>query len=121
MSLPTYTDIKPPQILVVGDLESSSLPEYIDTLDDTQVTGFDKIEVNLRNYKPDIVISPLISTKFDACDVAVALGKLGYAGLFRVLVEPLPKPDVVLKELRRCSPDVDVDSIILDYDVALAE
>ncbi len=54
----------------------------------------------LDSVAPDCVMCPLFGPGFDAIQVIEALDAMGYQGAICVVTDPLPAPDVVLRELQ---------------------
>lgn len=69
----------------------------------------------LRAARPDMVVSALIGDGFDAMDVARRLMQLGYAGPYRALSPPLPRPDLVRAEIRAAAPALDFDLVVVSH------
>ncbi|WP_212523186.1 hypothetical protein [Actibacterium sp. MT2.3-13A] len=57
----------------------------------------------------DCVVSPLVSDQFDALDLAWELEAAGYRGRYYVVAPPLPRADLVLRELNEIAPRVQVE------------
>ena len=70
----------------------------------------------LQAVRPDMVVSALIDDNFDAVDMARRLTDLGYAGPYRALSTPLPRPGIVKAEVRGAAPGLDFDLIIVRHD-----
>ena len=104
-----------PLILAVGDLESWNragrpLPA------DSHITYADFVEVTdglLYSLRPDMVLSPLLSTRFDCIDLAQLLLRLGFSGRYRAMTPPLPNPDIVRREIRSLCPGLDFDLVMI--------
>lgn len=62
---------------------------------------------------PDVVLSGLINHGFDAVDVAQTLGLFGFTGRYRVVTDQIPKPRIVLGDIRTAAPSIDFDLINL--------
>lgn len=58
----------------------------------------------LAQVAPDAVIGPLIAGGWDSLDLATALEDMGYGGTLFILTRPLPRAELVLRELRACCP-----------------
>jgi len=58
----------------------------------------------LAQVRPDAVIGPLIGDGWDSLDLAIALEEMGYRGSFFILSRPLPRAELVLREVRACCP-----------------
>ncbi|MEM8554466.1 MAG: hypothetical protein AAGF71_06505 [Pseudomonadota bacterium] len=67
----------------------------------------------LTALEPDVVVTGLLSRDFDCTDVARVLVEAEFSGEFRVLCTNLPKPQLVLKELRATYPLLDIDLWVL--------
>lgn len=61
----------------------------------------------LARLAPCAVFSQLNWSCCDAHDVAQALRLAGYRGPYRVLVPPLPDPDMIVDEVRASHPGLD--------------
>lgn len=70
----------------------------------------------LRDTAPAMVVSALIGDRFDAVDLARRLAELGYAGPYRALSPPLPRPALVKAEVRAAAPDLDFDLVVVSHD-----
>lgn len=67
----------------------------------------------LVDFKPEVVLSPLVGKGFDVIDVAVRLTSAGYTGRLRATTPDLPNPKLVSKEIRSVCPDIDFDLLVL--------
>lgn len=67
----------------------------------------------LQKLEPDVVVTGLLSRGFDCTDVARILSDAEFSGEFRVLCAPLPKPEIVARELRSTYPTLDLDLWVL--------
>lgn len=65
-------------------------------------------EAMLRNVGPDLVIGPLITPDWDVVDLGLHLQSLGYQGNFYALTKPLPRADLVLREVSAVCPSLTV-------------
>lgn len=63
---------------------------------------------------PILVLSPLVTAQFDAIDLAKRLALSGYRGRYLALVERLPDPKLIRREVAAQSPGINFDVIILD-------
>lgn len=64
-------------------------------------------------YRPDIVLSPLVTSQFDVLELAIKLDQLNFEGRFRAITAPLPAPEIILSEIRFECPALDFDLIVL--------
>ena len=55
----------------------------------------------------DLVLSPVVAKDFDCIDVALLLTELGYVGAYRAVGRQLPKPDIVMREVKAACPKLD--------------
>lgn len=64
-----------------------------------------------RAINPDLVISPVIGTTFDCLELAEFLGGTEFSGRYRVVLEDIPRPDIICREVRSTHPMLDFDVI----------
>lgn len=62
----------------------------------------------LARLLPDAVLVPLMGRECDAVEMAERLQGLGYRGALWVAVPPLPRPAMVLREIRAAAPQLEV-------------
>ncbi len=68
----------------------------------------------LQSFAPHFVVSPILTPSFDILELAQLLYDLKFEGGYRILVDaPLPRPDVVLREVGAQCPGLDVDFLTL--------
>jgi hypothetical protein len=67
----------------------------------------------LQQLDPFLVLSPLMSDGFDALDVAERLWVARFAGLYRVVANDLPKPDIIRRDIRSVAPLLNFDLLVL--------
>ncbi|MBU2936825.1 MULTISPECIES: hypothetical protein [Pacificibacter] len=65
----------------------------------------------LRAVNPDVVISPAIGTTFDCLELAEFLEKAAFSGRYRVVLDKIPRPDIICREVRHTHPMLDFDVI----------
>ena len=101
--------------LILGDIgrwtaegrPTASSAEYV-------FSHFDSLDQELlHRVKPEVVLSPLISDKFDALDVVHRLRDLRYDGPYRAITGPIAKPEFIRDELLSQAPFMDVDLIVM--------
>ena len=61
----------------------------------------------LRILEPALVVSPLLSRRFDCLDLAQLLAGLGFRGKYRVIDSELPDPSLIVREVRALVPGLD--------------
>ena len=69
--------------------------------------------------RPDMVLSPVIGQGFDLFDIARIIRTTGYRGKLRGLSDGLPRPQMILAELRAEFPDMDINIYVLGEDGSL--
>jgi hypothetical protein len=67
---------------------------------------------NLAALRPDVVLTPLVGPGFDCFDVALALCEAGYSGQLRAVVNFVPNPALVRREIAFACPALDFDLIV---------
>lgn len=77
----------------------------LDALPDERLTG---------SGAPALILSQLVTPGFDALDLARLLSQGGYRGRYLALVDRLPNPTLIRREVAAQSPGVNFDVIILD-------
>lgn len=63
---------------------------------------------------PPLVLSPLITPRFDALDLALVLSDAGFAGTYLAATIRLPDGDVVKREVRALCPHLRFGLIYVD-------
>lgn len=63
----------------------------------------------LTEQQPDVILAPLMTPDHDIFDLARILLDAGYTGALRAYCEPLPRPELVRRELAQIWPDGDFD------------
>ena len=63
----------------------------------------------LAEINPDLVLSPVVTARFDCLDVAHLLSSLGFSGSYRAIARSLPDPEVVRREVLGACPGLDFD------------
>jgi hypothetical protein len=53
----------------------------------------------IASIKPDAVIGPLITRDWDIVDLGIALQSQGYCGFLYALTPPLPRAELVIREV----------------------
>lgn len=62
----------------------------------------------LQNVRPDAVIGPLITAEWDIVDLGMALQSMGYRGDLYALTRPLPRAELVIREVGAVCPSLNV-------------
>lgn len=71
----------------------------------------DLSEAFLIKIRPELVLSQLLATGFDAVDLAHRLCDLGYVGRYVALTGPLVHADLIKAEVDRSCPNLEFDII----------
>ncbi len=66
----------------------------------------------LSNMRPRLILSPVVTPRFDCLDVAHRLIGLNYTGKYRAVAQNLPKPHLVRREVLRECPGLDFDVVV---------
>jgi hypothetical protein len=103
-------------ILVIGNLRSWALAgRPVPLLDGFRFASFEDLSAALlEETRPHLVLSALMGESFDAVDLARRLAELGFAGRYRALTNPLPRPEDVREEVRAAAPGLDFDLFVLN-------
>lgn len=65
----------------------------------------------LDRLKPEMVMTSLFGRKYDALDVARKLSEYGYSGSVRAVSAPLPRPELIKREIKQSAPGIDFDIV----------
>lgn len=68
----------------------------------------------LAGLGAELVLSPLVTEQFDCFDVAQALVEAGFRGRYRAVVQRVPDPALVRREVALHSPELDFDIVQLE-------
>jgi hypothetical protein len=79
-------------------------------------TGFDDLDtvVFTGPDAPNLVLAPLLTPQFDALDLARYLSEAGFRGRYLALVDRLPSANLIRREVKAQSPDLNFDLVVLD-------
>lgn len=105
---------KRPLILAVGEVSHWHGREK-DFPKDSHIAFVEYSDIGpelLNLMSPDIVLSPLLCGTFDCIDLATILSDIGFLGLYRVLAPDLPRPQLIVAEVRSYCPSLDFDIIL---------
>lgn len=103
-------------ILVVGNIDpwldaNNELPLIKDTI---FCVFSDMNAAFIEQHRPDMILSPLVTSQFDVMDLAIKLDQINYEGCFRAICAPLPDPEIILAEVRFECPALDFDLIVVN-------
>ncbi len=62
----------------------------------------------IESLRPSLVLTPLLSRWFDCIELAQRLSECGYSGSLHILADGIPRPQIVLNEVREVCPDLAV-------------
>ncbi|MFN7003674.1 MAG: hypothetical protein ACK4NW_09625 [Roseinatronobacter sp.] len=65
----------------------------------------------LAQVAPDAIIGPLIADGWDSLDLATTLEDMGYRGNLYILSRPLPRAELVLREVRAFCPALTINLV----------
>ena len=65
----------------------------------------------LRDFAPEMILSPLVGDNFDVLEVASCLRRLGYKGYYRAISPPMPNACVIVGDVRTVAPKLDFDVV----------
>lgn len=98
-------------VLVVG-MERGSLPDFTGGLQRAhcEYLPFTLIHAALSCAPfANHVVSPLVADHFDAMDLAHELHRAEFSGTYSVVIPPLPRPEIIVQELRQICPGLTVN------------
>lgn len=64
-----------------------------------------------KAVNPDLVMSPVIASTFDCLELAQFLEQAGFAGQYRVMLDDIPRPEIICREIRHTHPKIDFDVV----------
>lgn len=70
-------------------------------------------QTNIAALSPTLILSPLMDADFDVLDVAEKLTSFGYTGRYRAITEDIPNAELVRREVRAHSPNLDFDLLVM--------
>jgi hypothetical protein len=70
----------------------------------------------LAIHEPDVVVSPVVTSRFDCIDIAQALTEIGFRGSYRAVTTGLPNPEIVRREVRALCSGIDFMVITVGTD-----
>lgn len=82
-----------------------------------QVLQYDQITAQkMVKLRPELVLAPLLSERFDILDLAKRLEEFGFTGKLRAYSRPLPNISAIRQEVRAAHPQLDFDIFTLPVD-----
>lgn len=103
-------------VLAVGDTrEWQRLKGDIPVSSQIAFTDFPDLSSALISVmRPDLVVSPLLTSTFDCIDLSTWLASIKFQGQYRAISFDLPRPDIVIREIKSLCPDLDFDVVVMD-------
>ena len=107
-----FTDVS---VLVIGDIGPwLDIENKLPQINNTVVCLYDDLTLEfMETHRPDMVLSPLISSRYDVLDLAQKLSDMDFAGRLRVICAALPNLELISTEVRFEYPDIDFDLIVV--------
>lgn len=108
---PDIAENRAPSIVAIGDVEiwrssCGSVPRH-DNLHFCSLEALNRPVIEL--CRPELIVSPVVTGRFDCIDVAGVLSRLGFAGAYRALARQLPDPEMICREVRAYFPTLDFE------------
>ncbi|MBC7147329.1 MAG: hypothetical protein H5U24_18310 [Thioclava marina] len=88
------------------------LPAALRDIDGLNLTStrFEMLDSDLLDSaRPEMILAPLMTPRFDILDLARKLDGLGYGGALRAYSAPLPSVQLIRAEMRSDFPKLDFD------------
>ncbi|WP_460273792.1 hypothetical protein [Celeribacter sp. ULVN23_4] len=74
----------------------------------------------LSSIGPMSVVAPVLTDTFDCLNLADFLTMSGYKGMLHIIARGMPRPDMIKRELRTLYPNLDLDVLRPEDDIAPA-
>ena len=102
-------------VLMVKGTSEEALPSDMPGVEDFTFCTYAEVDRGLiERLQPGLVVSAILSPRFDALDLARRLVAADYGGRYRALTTPLPSPALVLAEIRAACPEIDFDLVTVE-------
>lgn len=91
------------KVLAVGDIyEWKERGNPLPPKGDISFLAFHDVnEFALAVIQPSIIYSPVLARNFDCIELAMLLQNIGYTGIYRAVIQDLPKPELIEREVRQ--------------------
>ncbi len=98
-------------VLAVGDTLSPGLHAAVDPDgDSTTFASYSDVTPSLVDtLGPEVVVSLVLGSSFDCVDLAEKLSAMGFDGRYCLIAHGLPRPDLILREIRSLFPMLKVE------------
>lgn len=102
-------------MLVIGETPDGYVAKQAGAEAQRTFVAFETLtEERFLAIAPDVVLSPLVTPRFDCLELANCLERFGYSGRYRALSPKLPRPDLVRAEVRGQFPKLDFDLVYFE-------
>lgn len=103
------------RVLVVGETLRGDMAKQAGDGNTKLFLAFESLTPDrFSDIAPDVVLSPLVTPRFDCLELAGHLANFGYEGRYRALAPKLPRPDLVKAEVRNQFPSLDFDLLFVE-------
>lgn len=110
----TGTGAEALRVLAVGSSNAANTNDKVGDLPGTRFVDFAELTTEMMElHRPDVVLSPLMSSGFDCVELAYRLVDSGFGGRYRAFAEDIPRPEMVKREIRRSFPGLDFDVLVV--------
>ncbi|MEO9824427.1 MAG: hypothetical protein ABJF50_08435 [Paracoccaceae bacterium] len=94
-------------VLAVGDPDEWHRQGHVFPPNNMPFITFKEVtEATLEQYKPELIISPVLALEFDCIELTLLLRNLGYKGEYRAVAQDMPKPALIEREVSQLYPDL---------------
>lgn len=102
--------------VAIGHLDHFlTFPPMISAEETLALSDLDEItNVPLEMIDPDLILSPVVTPRFDCIDVAMILAQLNFSRAYRALATSLPDPGIIRREVRLLCPGLDFDILLVE-------
>ena len=103
-------------VLAIGDMrEWHRIKGDFDVSSQIAFADFpDLSSAMLSVLQPELIVSPLLTSTFDCIDLSTWLASVNYKGQYRALSFALPRPEIVIREIKTLCPDLDFDVVEME-------
>ena len=104
--------------LVVGDMARwHAAGQQMHPSERLRFIGLDLLTSEMvEGFAPDLVLSPLFGSSFDAVDIARRLAEIGFTGRYRAIADKMPDIEMIRSEVLEQSQGLDFDILALNPD-----
>ncbi|NDW52247.1 hypothetical protein [Aliiroseovarius sp. PrR006] len=89
---------------------------FLDTTSEREVfmpcSAFEQLtEKQIADLDLDVVISMFVCGSLDCLEISQRLARAGFTGRYYVLVPDLPNPQIIIDDITRSCPDIDIQIV----------